>query len=291
MVDSLNEKMRQRLRAECEGISVAHHLDTEIQRELCAHMEDKVLAYLSGREIVTFDDALILTRAHFGEPAVLKGLMCAVHAVDTRDTLARRLVAAMFAATLLSIVFMFTRGYMGRALTWIGVPAFPQTYLRWAGSLLMLWLCLSYWQRRLRTGNPPWFATWNAFRMASCLGIAILLRSALELRSAYFALAALSDSAPKQTGLSLTAGYTYLLIGSTCIYFLLLCLIWLWWCDRPPRLWQNLATTALVWIVYQGFLNPAFFPDYRRRVNSLLQRRPVRMEQTDSHEEGKIGVL
>jgi hypothetical protein len=270
MVDSLDEEMHRRIQAECDAFSATRHLDSEIQRELRAHMEDKVLAYLNGEEALTFDDALILARAHFGDPAVLKGLMCGVHPVEVRDNLARRLAAAMFAGTLLSIVFMFTQRYAVWVFAWFGIPVLPQIYLQMGGSLLTLWVCLYYWQGRLRAGHPPWFATWSAFRIASCLAIVFLFKWALELRSAYSQLAVLSDAKPAATFESMGGWPTvYLFLGFKYVYLLMFCLIWLWWCDRPPRLWQNLVTTVLVWTVYEGLihgLGPVFEMVYARDI-------------------------
>jgi len=79
------------MRALCKKISVAHDLDQEIQDELYGHMEDKLLAYLNGEEPVTEDDALILVREHFGDPAVLKNLLQDVHADNAHVSLAHRL--------------------------------------------------------------------------------------------------------------------------------------------------------------------------------------------------------
>lgn len=69
-----------KLRAICERITVACELDVEIREELYSHLEDKLLAYLSGEEKPTEEDALILVREHFGNVENLKRLLRQVHA-------------------------------------------------------------------------------------------------------------------------------------------------------------------------------------------------------------------
>jgi hypothetical protein len=87
--------VRERMRALCQKITVAYDLDPEIQEELFGHMEDRLLGYMSGEDKLTEEDAYILVREHFGDPAALKGLLHEVHDASVRTTLARRLTAAL----------------------------------------------------------------------------------------------------------------------------------------------------------------------------------------------------
>ena len=80
MDKKLSPETAERIRELCRKISVAHNLDEDIQRELCAHMEDKLLGYLSGAEKLTGEDAFILVREHFGNTENLKRLLRQVHA-------------------------------------------------------------------------------------------------------------------------------------------------------------------------------------------------------------------
>jgi len=84
MSDSLNQKTAEKIRTLCSRISVANNLDQEIQEELYSHLEEKLLAYLCGKEKITEDDAFILVREHFGDPANLKGLLKEVHTARGR---------------------------------------------------------------------------------------------------------------------------------------------------------------------------------------------------------------
>lgn len=82
MSDSLTPETAERLRTLSERITVACELDADIHAELAAHLEDKLLAYLSGAEKLTEADALILVREHFGNADNLKKLLKKVHAPE-----------------------------------------------------------------------------------------------------------------------------------------------------------------------------------------------------------------
>ena len=70
----------ERLRALCGKITEACELGDDIREELYGHLEDKLLAYLSGEEKLTEEDALVLVREHFGNADNLKRLLRKVHA-------------------------------------------------------------------------------------------------------------------------------------------------------------------------------------------------------------------
>ena len=82
MPETIEPRITEKLHALCGRITVACELDTEIQEELYSHLEDKLLAYLSGAEKLTEADALILVREHFGNAENLKGLLRKVHAPE-----------------------------------------------------------------------------------------------------------------------------------------------------------------------------------------------------------------
>ncbi len=85
MTENLSKNITDKIRSLCSGITSANNLDKEIHEELCSHLEEKTLAYLSGREKVTEEDAFILVREHFGDPANLKGLLKKVHKARGRE--------------------------------------------------------------------------------------------------------------------------------------------------------------------------------------------------------------
>lgn len=63
----LSQETQSQIRALCESIAQRDQLGHDVQEELCAHIEDKMLGYLAGKEAVTEDDALLLATEHFGD--------------------------------------------------------------------------------------------------------------------------------------------------------------------------------------------------------------------------------
>jgi hypothetical protein len=80
MSDSLSSEASAKLRALCGRITEACELGDDIREELFGHLEDKLLAYLSGEEKLSEQDALILVREHFGDAENLRRLLRKVHA-------------------------------------------------------------------------------------------------------------------------------------------------------------------------------------------------------------------
>ena len=243
------------MQALCRKISVAHDLDPEIQKELYGHMEDKLLAYVSGEEQVTEDDAFMLVREHFGDPAVLKGLLQDVHAYEAHVSLARRLAAAaaatlgaMFAFVVLFSLVSAVSGLVA-ALNGVGPPpamvspsGLPTGYavargsplglLVWAlrdfGRPILMWLILLRWQRALKAGKRPWFLRWHPGAIAAALIGAFLMMKLL----------------PGVTTVDLLLTWPprwYYILRLYMAGPVLHCFVWLWWCDRPPRRVRTLA--------------------------------------------------
>lgn len=68
----------------CGQIAAGHPQEAEIREELRGHMEDKFLAYMSGDERLTEEDAFLLVREHFGNPAVVEELFADVYSTGSR---------------------------------------------------------------------------------------------------------------------------------------------------------------------------------------------------------------
>jgi hypothetical protein len=84
MAKNLSLETADKLLSLCSQISVANCLDEEIREELYSHLEEKLLAYLSGEEKISEEDALILVREHFGDTAQLTELLREVHSAKGR---------------------------------------------------------------------------------------------------------------------------------------------------------------------------------------------------------------
>jgi hypothetical protein len=76
---SLSRETLETIETLTREISVAKKLDGEIQSELRGHIEDKIRGYMSGELRPSEADSLLLARSHFGNPQVVRSLLCEAH--------------------------------------------------------------------------------------------------------------------------------------------------------------------------------------------------------------------
>jgi len=250
VADPLNSNTQEQMQALCRKISVAHDLDPEIQQELYGHMEDKLLAYLTGEEQVTEEDAFILVREHFGDPAVLKGLLQDVHAREVHVSLARRLAAAFAATTglmvLLSVLlFLVTVGFimLGPEDGTFGVPQgiMPiASVLALTGAAVLLFMVLRHWQRQLDSGRRPWFLRWQPGSIVALIVVLFLLQKLVP-----FTYADALMSVTSSTRWTMVVTRLFGVLGALSL--VLQCVAWLWWCDRPPRKARAIVYAFFFW--------------------------------------------
>jgi hypothetical protein len=254
MPESIRPETQARIRALCQKISVSFDLDSEIQEELHGHLEDKLLAYLSAEEHITEEDAFILVREHFGNPAVLKSLFQDVHVYGYRIGFARRLLGAFTATSGVLILqsamlFLVALGF----IAW--VDSFGMSYsarvllaalmasIQLIFTCLMCWI-LYRWQQRIARGDRPWFVRWP---IPAVVGLAIVL--ALVQRAIPFAdYGALLSFSTYQTAMWIA--YLYL-VACAGVSMVVSCMAWIWWCDRPPRAARAVLYAFAVWLAVQ----------------------------------------
>jgi hypothetical protein len=236
---TLSPEVKQRIQAMCKQISVAHDLDPEIQKELFGHMEDKLLAYLSGDETVTEADALILVREHFGNPTTLKSMLQEVHSCEYQISLFRRIAGGIFAWLLLAFFYKICQSAILLTLSlWIAASGhnatadflLPQCLFLMVRSatLLAFWLIVRHWQHGLDHGHPAWFFTTQPrFLIYLCLGMLIIFQL-----FPYVAFGNLfKPIAPPAYALYVV----WIGVGCGVIITVLNFFLFLWWCDQPPR--------------------------------------------------------
>jgi len=246
MPDAMKPETLQQMRELCNKISVAHDLDESIQQELLGHMEDKLLAYLSGDEPVSEQDAFILVREHFGDPATIKTLMQDAHPGEVRASLVRRIAAVTIAATgtqavLYWVTLPLDRLFWGNSV--IGGSAWlVNTYsvVSRAVALVVLGLILLRWQRMISAGRKPWFLK---ERPRGFVFLFILL-------VAVWTFTGVSYMHFMQTRMPLYRPPVWFAYGLMYVGATLSCLIWLWWCDRRPRTVLSMGAAAIAWLVY-----------------------------------------
>lgn len=248
----LNNDIQRKARELAERITVAHDIDPEIQEELYGHIEDKMLAYCSGEEPVSEEDALILAREHFGDGAALRGLLQEVHVEAVEVSLLRR-VLVLALLTTVAIVFarMLTATLMQTIHPFGGDrPAIVQMLIRnlilggyLFGGATLLVLLLHHWKRQFSRGESPWLCHLsNPF-------LAIMSVIVLATGEAFSRLL-LPGAAGRFNTFFLDSwwldGNIHLL--ASAVY----CVIWMWWVNPDlSRLRYNFSV-GLLWAVYQN---------------------------------------
>ena len=245
MADRLNSKTTAAIETLCKKISVAYELDAEIQEELRGHVEDKLLGYLDGEETLSEDDAFILVREHFGDPAKVKSLLREVHTYESHASVARYIAAALIVTTAMGIIGHYATAAIHAVWP---VPNVTFTVTRPVFAVLALlvsWTLLRHWERRLHAGATPWFLTWRPMQFAA----SIALLTALSLNAYTLPILVLLNGALLEIPSSSINLYSYMLIAVQVLH----CMLWLWWCDRPPRNIRTICTAAGVWAIWTLF--------------------------------------
>lgn len=267
MAESLNSNTQERMRTLCRKISVAHDLDPEIQEELYGHMEDKLHAYLTGEEPLTEEDAFILVREHFGDPAVLKGLLQDVHAHAVHVTLARRIAAAAIATTGLlaaanllrlpiGLLVVIRAAKTGSAINFIGGAHIYSVSLG-AGAAILLCVILYRWHRKLDRNERPWFLRWRPISIAAVIVLLLVLGRLIPgVLPEYDVFTGEAGPISKY----ILAWLVLAKVLSHLIVPVVTALAWLWWCDRPPRTSFALLYGFLAWLIFNPLLASPWLP-------------------------------
>jgi hypothetical protein len=220
-------------------------------------MEDKLHAYLTGEEPLTEQDAFILVREHFGDPAVLKGLLQDVHAQAVHVTLVRRIAAAATATTGLLAAANLLRLPIGLlAVIWAAKTGSIIRFIEGAqlcsvflstGAVILLCVMLYRWQRKLNRNERPWFLRWRPVSIAAVIALFLVLNRLIpNVMPEHDVFTGESAQAFKYA----VALVTVSLILSRLIVPIVTALVWLWWCDRPPRTNFALLYGFLAWLVF-----------------------------------------
>ncbi len=289
MPDRLSPKIEERIKALCRQISVAHNLDEEIQAELYAHMEDKLLGYLSGAEKLTEKEAFVLVQKHFGDPAVIKSLLLTVHRAEAGISLARNL-AVILALTLFTGLARYCLLFVIRLGN---LAVFGNAGMLLNGKEIFAYFCegtlflgvLVHWRKRISNGEKLWFQTINPISFVAVIAVLLCLDTLApflvfldpehllnippsmlaEFQQGHAAYVESHYTNPywlvqfilSPSRFALPGAVPYMLVSLG--YLLFQCIVWLWWCDTPPRNRYLLSLTAGAWALY-SFLITTFQP-------------------------------
>jgi len=251
MPDQITGETRKQLETLCRKISVSRRLDAEIQRELYGHMEDRLLAHMNGEIPLTEEDAFILVREHFGDPAMIKERIQEVHAEEAAVSMGRRLVAAFVACTAVNVISSVLQ------LCLVGVPAFLgawrvplQVSLFGAIELVFvpgaMYLALRPWRRRMDRGEPVWFQSAPAGRMLAVFAVTAIV-AVVSIPFFFWVQSLVPNLLDENMGIpgTLAALASILAMGA----------IWIWFCDQPPRTRRNLLQAAGAWAAVLALLS------------------------------------
>ncbi len=239
MDQPLNENIERQARDLARKITVAHDLDPEIQEELYGHIEDKLLAYTSGEERISDEDAFILVREHFGNAKVLRSMLAEVHEAAATLALGRLIGAACvitlavtWLCTLLALPFQGLALYLLEHGATDGAVIPPVAFLLFHAMVPVLPLGVAaafiYWRKRLESGKRPWFYRWSKWDFLRCGAI---LFAAIPFTPS-FELVPFHTLSPDLAAFASTE--TQAAIGAWMVQCGL-CVAWLWWCGAELR--------------------------------------------------------
>ena len=181
MDSSLSSETQFQIRALCEFIAQTEQLGEDVQEELRGHIEDKVIAYMTGAEPVSEDDALMLAKKHFGQPRVLKSLLQSAHPERFGLGMGRRIAVAALASIAAGALTKATRAAVGILGAVILDPLSCQYWLMVGAKLAGLtgFVTLILILRRARSlahsSNRPWFVRWSIGRFTAVFAFAMLV--------------------------------------------------------------------------------------------------------------------
>ena len=229
MPENILPSIIKRLESICRRVSA--DADEQVQRELMGHLHDKLLAYLNGQEKLTQEDALFLVERHFGDAAILRRQLLAVHKSSPTAALNRLSVplvissSARLVVSLAFIVVMFVEirdwdglWHLVSSDQWFfAVAIFGIFPLSAAAMIFGLWL-----------GRKT-----NRFGPVLGWGGAVLA-VALYLLSRWF----------------IASHFTVTCIDWLRVWWVPEAVLWMWYTDEGRgRLWLVLATLG-VWVIF-----------------------------------------
>lgn len=219
--------------------------DDAIRRELRGHMEDELLAYLSGQRPLSEEDALILVEKHFGDPAVVRSLLEEVHQVPhhvPREVpLLPRLVGIVVVALaggLANSLILGATGWLlgGRAMYW--AIMFAPTTL----SAVYLWTAALWWTRLADRGRAPWFERWPVGLLVGLIPVLFVLGQGVKSAAFRICLPQFPPYALDWNRLIIAVNIAWVVLTQVASL-----LAWVWWCDWPARGTRRAWLGAAAW--------------------------------------------
>lgn len=239
MDNPLSQETKSQIREMCESIARRDQLGEDVQEELRGHIEDKVIAYLEGREALTERDAVILAREHFGGPSTLKSYLHLLEPHRLNAGVVRRLTQLVFVSYAIQIAaVLLLRTYLyGNPLSLFSIDAkphalTPELMVATSGIIVVSLACVLLAIR-----------TMDVFRKFD----RISTRATTVWAVAVFFLCACVPTwwRTEQTEQS---NALVVLFVIHIIISLISCYTWLWWVDRFRGTLSHVAAAACAWL-------------------------------------------
>jgi len=240
MHEPLQDSTQAKARELARQITVAHDLDPEIQEELYGHIEDKLLAYMSGDEPVTQEDALILAREHFGNMKALRNLLHDVHVEAVHVGVGRKALAFIFAGGCIGVLGKTALSTLHLGVFFAGHPLnfVTQQLLSLLLAVAMLGALFgvsSRWKRAASAGDVPWYTQWSIARLSTWA--LVLTMVSLAVPSVH---TESGGSAQPYFGIFFFVAFLGVLIA--------ICAVWLSWVADAPRGTTSTFNAGVVWL-------------------------------------------
>lgn len=256
-------------------ISVAHGFDEEIREELHCHIEDKLIGYVKGNIKITEEEAWILVKEHFGNPAVLKNLYLEVEAKAMYMSFFRRIGAAfvvcmwlMFIAppllnalfTIISNTFLLNNplNYFTTIIYCAGLSV-PVVL-----PVILMFYIFFYWRKKMNNNEATWFETIKGKNFIKLIIVSFIVTITVKMlfENENFRLipwhkVTFADSVIENFFNFYGVKYIYIYLYGI-IPPLVSCLAWLWWCDNPPKRFLMVFYGFITWMAAQILIIKTF---------------------------------
>jgi len=264
MDDSISVEMEKRIRELCDEIASAEGLDSELHDELYGHIEDKVLGYLSGEEVLSEADAFLLAREHFGDGVVVRGELEDVHSVVMKTSFYRRFVLAVnvhlgayFLFGVFQSLFVLLLAWTGLGSVVFGVLLFVSTPLFFAFEIKVL----RSWKLKEAAGESIWYRTWSTNKLITLLCSLIVAIVAKGFVHFTLFMVILSHTGREQDVVFLRYYNDGAFGIFTMLFFVVAPLVaWLVWFDVQPRIRGGLFRIVILYTLMQGLTSLVYTP-------------------------------
>ncbi len=253
MINPISTDIEKKIHHLCDEIASAEDLSEELHTELYTHIEDKVLGYLSGEELLSDEDAFLLAEAHFGDRALVRFQLEDVHPVKGATGFMRRLAVPIMVylclITLYSSVFSLLAFAEGEA---ISAVTFHEVIIFFASVsfIFVQFKVLGSWKRRELAGEDLWYQTWSVRKLYAAI---VILCVVLSLLSTVRILVWLAISDPEQELVfQLSSLYTNVILYAPSMATLI---AWYMWFDVKPRARGTIVFVGLAFVVMQGIFS------------------------------------